>query len=155
LFTDDFVFSGPPMLTGQNVYRTGDMKPPATKTDMNTAKSGHAESGTLKGQPGGVAGGSPTKTGGSPVTPMTELPTQEEVVPCVTRFELAGLLRVSVRTVDRMIAAGEIRVRRVRGKAVRFLHSDVENYLNGGTLKAETRISRIVTNHKHKPQRTK
>jgi excisionase family DNA binding protein len=36
---------------------------------------------------------------------------------------------VSVRTVDRMIAAGEIRVRRVRGKCVRFLRSDVERYL--------------------------
>lgn len=51
--------------------------------------------------------------------------------PCVTRFELADLLQVSVRTVDRMIAAGEIPVRRVRGKAVRFLRSDVEKYLKG------------------------
>lgn len=57
--------------------------------------------------------------------------------PCVTRLELAHLLRVSVRTVDRMIAAGEIRVRRVRGKAVRFLRSDVEQYLNREKLKAE------------------
>ncbi len=48
---------------------------------------------------------------------------------CVTRFELAQVLHVSVRTVDRMIAAGEIRVRRVRGKSVRFLQSDVERYL--------------------------
>ena len=51
--------------------------------------------------------------------------------PCMTRFELADLLQVSVRTVDRMIAAGEIPVRRVRGKAVRFLRSDVEQYLKG------------------------
>lgn len=50
---------------------------------------------------------------------------------CVTRFELAELLHVSVRTVDRMIAASEIRVRRVRGKVVRFLRSDVEEYLQG------------------------
>jgi excisionase family DNA binding protein len=55
---------------------------------------------------------------------------------CVTRFELAELLRVSVRTVDRMIAAEEIRVCRVRGKAVRFLRSDVEQYLNGGAVAA-------------------
>ena len=48
---------------------------------------------------------------------------------CVTRFELADLLHVSVRTVDRMIAAEEINVHRVRGKAVRFLRSDVEEYL--------------------------
>jgi excisionase family DNA binding protein len=51
---------------------------------------------------------------------------------CFTRFEFADALRVSVRTVDRMIAAGEIRVRRVRSKAVRILRSDVEKYLNGG-----------------------
>lgn len=52
---------------------------------------------------------------------------------CVTRFELAELLHVSVRTVDRIIAAGEIPVRRVRGKAVRFLRADVEQYLKGGS----------------------
>lgn len=57
--------------------------------------------------------------------------------PCVTRLELAELLRVSVRTVDRMIAAREIPVRRVRGRAVRFLRSDVERYLNGEMQKAE------------------
>ena len=45
---------------------------------------------------------------------------------CFTRFEFADALRVSVRTVDRMIAAGEIRVRRMRGKAVRILREDVE-----------------------------
>ena len=49
----------------------------------------------------------------------------------LTRFELARLLHVSVRTVDRMIADGEIGVRRVRGKAVRFLRADVEEYLKG------------------------
>lgn len=59
--------------------------------------------------------------------------------PCVTRLELAELLRVSVRTVDRMIAAGEIPVRRVRGRAVRFLRSDVERYLKGEMRKAESR----------------
>ena len=58
---------------------------------------------------------------------------------CVTRFDLAHLLRVSVRTVDRMIAAQEIRVRRVRGKAVRFMRSDVEQYLEGEKLKTEIR----------------
>lgn len=49
--------------------------------------------------------------------------------PCITRAEFAAMLRVSVRTVDRMIAAGEIRVRRVRGKVVRFLRTDVEEYI--------------------------
>jgi excisionase family DNA binding protein len=57
---------------------------------------------------------------------------------CVTRFELAQVLHVSVRTVDRMIAAGEIRVRRVRGKAVRFMQSDVERYLEGEANKIST-----------------
>ena len=61
----------------------------------------------------------------SVTTPNLSFPAQS----CVTRFELAEVLHVSVRTVDRMIAAGEIRVRRVRGKAVRFLRSDVERYL--------------------------
>jgi excisionase family DNA binding protein len=49
---------------------------------------------------------------------------------CLTRFELAALLKVSVRTVDRMIAAEQLPVRRVRGH-VRFLRSDVERYLQG------------------------
>ena len=52
---------------------------------------------------------------------------------CFTRFEFADALRVSVRTVDRMIADGEIRVRRIRGKAVRILRSDAERYLDGGS----------------------
>jgi excisionase family DNA binding protein len=54
----------------------------------------------------------------------------------VTRFELAALLHVSVRTVDRIIAAGEIPVRRVRGYAVRFLRSDVDQYLTREKLKS-------------------
>jgi len=68
----------------------------------------------------------------SPARRGSEIPEQ----PCVTRFELAALLRVSVRTVDRMIAAGELPVRRVRGRAVRFLRSDVERYLTGEKLKS-------------------
>jgi excisionase family DNA binding protein len=66
-------------------------------------------------------------------------------VPCVTRFELAARLHVSVRTVDRMIADGEIRVRRVRGKAVRFLKSDVEEYLEGKKQKPELGTTRPPT----------
>jgi excisionase family DNA binding protein len=61
----------------------------------------------------------------------TSTPAPQPEPPCVTRFELAQLMQVSVRTVDRMIADGELRVRRVRGKAVRFLKSDVEEYLEG------------------------
>jgi len=61
----------------------------------------------------------------SATVPLTPVPASL----CFTRFEFADALRVSVRTVDRMIAAGEIRVRRVRGKCVRILRSDVERYL--------------------------
>ena len=63
-------------------------------------------------------------------TPENPVPAQL----CFTRVEFAQALRVSVRTVDRMIAAGEIRVRRVRGKAVRIRLSDVEHYLCGSHL---------------------
>ena len=55
---------------------------------------------------------------------------------CFTRFEFADAFRVSVRTVDRMIAAGEIRVRRIRGKAVRIPRSEVERYLNSDASRA-------------------
>jgi excisionase family DNA binding protein len=58
--------------------------------------------------------------------------------PCVTRAGFADMLRVSVRTVDRIIAAQEIPVHRVRGKMVRILRSDAERYLNGEKLKPET-----------------
>ena len=65
--------------------------------------------------------------------PMTENPNDfsSPGQPCLTRFELAALLNVSVRTVDRMIAAEQLPVRRVRGH-VRFLRSDVDRYLHGG-----------------------
>jgi excisionase family DNA binding protein len=52
------------------------------------------------------------------------------ILPCLTRVEFAAVLHVSLRTVDRIIAAKEIRVRRIRGKAMRILRSDVERYLN-------------------------
>ena len=55
---------------------------------------------------------------------------------CFTRFEFADAFRVSVRTVDRMIAAGEIPVRRIRGKCVRILREDVEQYLNSDKSRA-------------------
>ena len=93
------------------------IRPPATFSPSD------AEKGTPMGE-GGV--------GLSALGRGSELSAEP---PCVTRFELAALLRVSVRTVDRMIAAGEIPVRRVRGYAVRFLRSDVEQYLTREKLK--------------------
>ena len=74
--------------------------------------------------------------------PADEMLTKQEPV-CMTRKEVAEHLRVSVRTVDRMIASGQLPVRRVLG-GVRFLRSDVEDY-----LKCEPRH---FTNNKHKPQ---
>jgi excisionase family DNA binding protein len=78
----------------------------------------------------------------SPIEAERERRAEQTTAPaaaCVTRFELASLLQVSLRTVDRMIAADEIPVRRVRGKAVRFLRSDVEDYLRE-KRKAESEI---------------
>jgi excisionase family DNA binding protein len=66
---------------------------------------------------------------------------------CFTRFEFADALRVSVRTVDRMIADGEIRVRRVRGKCVRILRSDVERYLDGGSATGNGNTKNLNTNN--------
>ncbi len=51
---------------------------------------------------------------------------------CLTRLEFAEAFRLSVRTVDRMIAAGEIEARRIRGKAVRIPRTEAERFLNGG-----------------------
>ena len=48
---------------------------------------------------------------------------------CFTRLEFADALRVSLRTADRLIAAGEVRVVRLRGRALRILRADVERYL--------------------------
>ena len=75
-----------------------------------------AEGGALTG---GVAG-SPTANDDSEAMPQ-----------CFTRWEFAAALRVSVRTADRLIADGEVRVVRLRGWAVRIPRAEVERYLNG------------------------
>ena len=67
-------------------------------------------------------------------TPVIETARTETFEPvCLTRKEVAEHLRVSVRTVDRMIASGQLPVRRVLG-GVRFLRSDLEDYLKRETL---------------------
>ena len=66
-------------------------------------------------------------------------------LPCMTRAEFAVLLHVSVRTVDRLIADGEIRVRRVRGRAVRILRSEAERYLTAGTATGNGEIKNLKT----------
>ena len=47
---------------------------------------------------------------------------------CLRRGEVAGLLQVSVWTVDRMAAAGEIRKVKF-GRAARFVRAEVEELL--------------------------
>ena len=65
--------------------------------------------------------------------------------PCVSRVGFADMLDVSVRTVDRMIAAKEIPVHRVRGKVVRILRSDAERYLAGGNAAGNGEIKNLKT----------
>ncbi len=50
----------------------------------------------------------------------------------LTKSEVAALLNVSERTVDRMISAGKIRTVRA-GDRVRFRQQDVDDYLAGET----------------------
>ena len=66
-------------------------------------------------------------------------------LPCVTRAGFADMLDVSVRTIDRMIAAGEIPVHRVRGKVVRILRSDAERYLTSGNATGNGETKNLKT----------
>ena len=73
--------------------------------------------------------------------------TSPSTLPCITRAEFAVLLHVSVRTIDRLIADGEIRVRRVRGRAVRILRSEAERYLCGGHAAGNGEAKNLKTNN--------
>ena len=72
---------------------------------------------------------SPHAKAGRPSGPS--LPQSGEGFPpaCLRRGEVAGLLQVSVWTVDRMAAAGEIRKVKF-GRAARFVRAEVEEFLN-------------------------
>jgi excisionase family DNA binding protein len=63
----------------------------------------------------------------------------------VTRRELAAMLKVSVRTVDEMVAAGEITPLRIRGVLVRFYLPDVVRELlaEGRRATAGTRLGNL------------
>jgi len=50
----------------------------------------------------------------------------------LTRKEFAAAFRLSLRTVERMIAAGEIQIRHIGPKAVRIPRTEAERYLTGG-----------------------
>ena len=57
---------------------------------------------------------------------------------CYTRAELAEVLRMSARTVDRMIRAGKIVSRKINGRLVRIPQTEAVRLLNeqamGGRL---------------------
>jgi hypothetical protein len=55
-------------------------------------------------------------------------------IPFLTREELAGVLQVSIRTVDAMVAAKEILTVRLRGIIVRFYLPDVVRALTATAL---------------------
>jgi excisionase family DNA binding protein len=49
----------------------------------------------------------------------------------LTRKEFAAAFRLSLRTVERMIAAGEIQIRHIGPRAVRIPRTEAERYLQG------------------------
>ena len=62
-------------------------------------------------------------TKASPAAPPVAAPR------CYTRKEFSVVIRLSERTVDRMIAAGEVAVLRPHGRAVRIPCTEAERYL--------------------------
>ncbi len=90
------------------------MKP--TKTEVRVARCAER-----------VAAGEKLK----PETLKTEMGTEAKFL---TRRELAGVLKVSVRTVDAMVAAGEITPVRIRGVLVRFYLPDVVRELTAAAV---------------------
>jgi len=78
----------------------------------------------------------------APVTPRAESPASPGEMPqasasattepFLTRQELAEVLKVSVRTIDRMVAAGQLPARRLGRSTVRFYLPEVMRWLAGG-----------------------
>ena len=58
---------------------------------------------------------------------------------CYMRVEMAAALRLSERTVDRMIRAGEIEARHIRSRMVRIPRAEAERVLNGRRASAENK----------------
>ncbi len=57
----------------------------------------------------------------------------------LTRFELAEALKISVRTVDTMVAGGELPHLRLRGNFIRFYLPDVVRHLSATALISKRR----------------
>ena len=78
---------------------------------------------------GAEVGGQKSATALAMPSPLAPLPSDGRggSVPerLLTRQELAGFLQVCVRTVDSMVALGEIEALRIRGRLVRFRLEDV------------------------------
>ena len=58
---------------------------------------------------------------------------QRQALELLTIEELAGLAKQSRRTIERRIAAGELRVVHLSARAVRIPLAEAERYLAGGT----------------------
>ena len=56
----------------------------------------------------------------------------------LTRKEFATAFRLSLRTVERMIAAGKIQIRHIGPRAVRIPRTEAERYLQGESGNAES-----------------
>ena len=116
-------------------------------------RTGHSETNHRKGEAPPPASGTASTRPSAPASLRRDEPTSAEKrisLPnplCFTRFEFADAFRVSVRTVDRMIAAGEIQVRRIRGKSVRIPRSEVERYLDGGSATRNGDTKNLNTNN--------
>ena len=65
---------------------------------------------------------------------------------CLTRPALAAFLVLSIRTVDRMIAAGEIEVNRLHGRSVRIQRAEAERVL--AATKAQTTAKQTFPQNK-------
>ena len=80
-----------------------------------------------------------------PATPMAATPAAAEQT-CLTRPALAAFLVLSIRTVDRMIAAGEIEVNRLHGRSVRIQRAEAERVL--AATKAQTTAKQTFPQNK-------
>ena len=70
---------------------------------------------------------------------MAEFPGGAEAIRFLTREELAEALKVSVRTVDTMVAGGEIAHLRLHGNFIRFYLPDVVRHLTATALISKRR----------------
>ena len=71
-------------------------------------------------------------------------PKSQDLVRFLTREELAETLRISLRTVDVMMAAREIPYLCLRGTLVRFYLPDVVRHLTATALTSKRRCARRV-----------